>query len=205
MKNIYSKRPKHLLLDCDGVIADLTSDFLRWVEKEFGIRKRPEEIQNWGYAEQVGITQEQEDEYFNGPSAYGHCLGLPRYPGAERFVKDLQRNHVVRACTATKYTAWTAARAEWLDYVGIPPEQQIILGKTEKQRHVADHLIDDSKTNCLQYARFQNNLQPSFSRERAILLDRPWNQYADYKERWEHEVAGVRRAMNYEEVLEIVG
>jgi FMN phosphatase YigB (HAD superfamily) len=78
-----------ILTDVDGVLADLSSAFCRWLARTYDVHRTPDDHTTWHFHEAFGIPKEHEDEYFaevrrgvphceqNGPGepAAGSSLG----------------------------------------------------------------------------------------------------------------------------------
>lgn len=161
-----------ILLDCDGVLADLTNYFLAWLAlRHDGVKRTEADVRHWDFVEALGIPHHVEDRFWSEVAHCKHCERLPAYEGARAFVAALQqRNHQVWALTASSNAAWTGQRAEWLERrMGIVPRRQIICGKDAKPMVHGDVLIDDSLENVYAW-------QEAHQDGNAYVFDRPWNQ-----------------------------
>lgn len=161
-----------ILLDCDGVLADLTNYFLAWVElRHDGVKRTAEQCTEDSWVPQI-CPRHVEDRFFADAEHGKHCARLPAYPGARDFVDALKAKHEVWACTAASSAAWSGQRAEWLErVVGIEARRQIICGRKAKQYIEADALIDDNARNVDEWG-----LRHGYAN--ALLFDQPWNRKA---------------------------
>lgn len=185
---------KRVLLDCDGVLVDHITGFVKWCNIVYDGTYDASSVTSWGMAECLGITKEQEDAFYTE----SNCESLEAYPGAQEFLRTLQSRHIVRACTASSNSGWTAGRSAWLEQFGIPVREQIILGSDEKQWHKADFLVDDKIANCIGFAK-------NWGRNKALLFDRLWNNAPSAEEHADVIKYGVRRVFNYQQVLAAIG
>lgn len=159
-----------ILVDCDEVLADLTPQFCKWHNYEFGTSFTKEMAFSHAYEESFGIPLSVVEQFFNLISS--GAVSLPPFEGAKKFVQDLRNYGDVAACTATASAAWTGARALWLEeHAGIPAKDQIICGRKHKKRIGGDLLIDDYHNNC---DEFYSRIGAPF-----ILFDQPWNRGYD--------------------------
>lgn len=137
-----------ILVDCDGVLADLDSYFLAWLRQQDGIARTPEDLWDFDYVRSLSIPHATEARFWAEVAHQRHCERIAPFKGAREFVAALQAKHDVRALTATSNAAWTGQRAEWLErVVGIQARHQIICGKAEKPYVDGDVLIEDALHN----------------------------------------------------------
>lgn len=165
-----------ILVDCDGVLADLPNYWLWWLSQVYdGKIRTDKDLISSPWHESINIPEHIDAMFFAECEIEQHCLRLPPYKGARKFVEALKaQGHTVLAYTATANADWTGQRAKWLErMVGIDARKQIIIGREEKPEHHADVLIDDDPGNCRGWAsRHPDGV--------ALLFDRPWNQ-GDYQ------------------------
>jgi 5'-nucleotidase len=132
---------KRILVDMDGVLADVYSRFLELHEKETGIRKSLEEL--------AGLT---EGEAF--PAAYGWVAApgffrtIPLVPDSQRVLKLLNETYeIIVVSMATQYPASLTDKQLWLNdnFPFISWKQVVFCG--DKSLIPADIMIDDHFKN----------------------------------------------------------
>lgn len=185
---------RRVLLDCDGVLADLVNYFLDWLRvRHDGVERHESQITNWGLAECCGVPSHVEDRFWAENGVARHCERLPAYPGAREFVAELQSTSDLRIVTATSRADWSGQRAKWLEReMGVQAKHQIICGSSEKRFVHGDVLIDDKPQTVAAWRK----RHPSGI---GVLFARPWNARS-----WPMSDAGVRRIGSYDQVLELL-
>lgn len=179
-----------ILLDCDGVLADLDTHFLAWLRRETGETYTTDQLIEFDYCKSLGISKRVEARFWASVEHEQHCARLAPFDGAREFVAALQAHHDVRALTATSNAAWTGQRAAWLQReVGITPRHQIICGKAEKPYVQGDVLVEDAPHNVEAWLA----MQPG----RVVLIDRPCNRSFQLPRR-------CVRALDYAEALAFI-
>lgn len=155
-----------VLLDVDGVVGDLTSEFLRGLRNEFGIRKTVADNTNWDFTKSFGITKGQEQQVWR--SINGAAATMKPYPGAVEGVQKLSKVSDIIFCTSPVKSAprWCYDRSGWLvDHFGISK----VIYTSEKYACQGDFLVDDKPANLEEWTNDGPCRNP-------ILWDQPWNK-----------------------------
>lgn len=154
---------KRVLVDVDGVIADLMPEWLRFYNAEWSDKLRPEDITGWD------VIQFVKDEC--GAGIYGY-LGRPDLydnvkpiDGALSSIHWLrQRGYDVRFVTSGVYESkimWLGKQGLLLDEYHLSSRDVIVAH--DKSVIKGDILIDDNIVNCNDFSG------------KAILFAQPWN------------------------------
>jgi 5'(3')-deoxyribonucleotidase len=163
---------KTVLVDCDGVLANLIGSVLTLAHEKAGIYKTEAEITHYEYGKALDwprwwvevekATREREFVYRMRP-----------YSGAFLFLRNLENavgKENVFVCTKAwkGLPDWMAQRSAWLmDFAGVPTERQIFCSKKSL---IPGFLIDDDPEN-LQGRPFND----------AYCVARPWNVGAPFE------------------------
>jgi 5'(3')-deoxyribonucleotidase len=164
-----------ILVDCDGVLSDMTGAVLEAAARDASIYAKHEDVTCWDYGEALGwkdwrcdvdrAIRERELVYRMKPIK--HALEFLH------LLEDLHGPENVYVCTAPwdgRGTGqWLAQRSAWLrDFMQVSVKRQI---HCDAKELVEGWLIDDKAENLR--ARTYKVGQPGF------LIDRPWNQGQD--------------------------
>jgi hypothetical protein len=160
-----------ILVDCDGVLADLIGSVLRLAHERAGIYKTEDQITHYDYGhalewprwwvEVETAVREREFVYRMRP-----------YAGAIKLLRELESHagkENVFVCTKPwgGLPDWLAQRSAWLiDVAGVPTERQIHISS---KRLVPGFLIDDDPSNLV-----DRGFHDSFC------IARPWNTRAPF-------------------------
>jgi 5'(3')-deoxyribonucleotidase len=152
---------KRLIVDMDGVLADIYSQLLAYDERDTGRRKSPAEI--------AGMP---ESKVFPGLAAYLHTPGFfrgaPVVPGSREVLEKLNAGYeVFVVSSATEFPLSLAEKQAWLQehFPFITWQQLVLCGS--KRVVQGDIMIDDHFKNL---DGFQG---------RTLLFTQPHNQRAD--------------------------
>lgn len=175
-------------LDCDGVIANV----VQHCADKFAPGKTHEDCVLWDIGVAFGVPdlfKRMEEETINNE----FCMNIPLYPGAVKFVKELEKHGVVHAVTSPfKCSEWIYQRSKWLiKHFNIPVKRQHSTSAKDWGGFVSDILIDDKFENVDQFVKNQ-------PRKLGLLLDQPWNR--------NYEITEERmiRCKNYAEIIKLV-
>ncbi len=176
-----------VLLDVDGVLGDLPSCAIRWINGHSPLSNVTlDMVHEHDILKCLGLDalQERFDRWCIDTEL---CRDMPVYPGAKDFVREL-RSFAEIVVVTSPYAAvpnWCHHRINWLaEHFGIP-KRDVIFAK-RKELVAGDVLIDDKLSNVEAYCAAQPGL--------GIVFDRPWNQGTSHV-----------RAKSYAEALRLVG
>ncbi len=173
-----------VLLDCDGVLGDFTSEVVRfcnlYARKTGEPEIRLEDVTDFDILECLGFSefQDQLDQHL---AATNYCARMPVLPGSQAFVEKIRTMGHEVVIVTSPYSAvpnWGTERTRWLwRHFGVHADD-VILAK-RKDRIAGDVLVDDKLDNLRGF------------RDRGILFDQPWNR----------DNAGAFRAKTYQDVV----
>lgn len=108
----------NILLDCDGVIADFTTEALKVINRKLGLKGKQRfnisHITQWDICDSVGHPELWPD-VMKASSKKGFCLKIKAYPGSEAGVKLLQQHGTVFIVTSPlSAPLWMSERTEWV-------------------------------------------------------------------------------------------
>jgi 5'(3')-deoxyribonucleotidase len=163
----------------DGVLADFTGALCNELHLEGHGTWCDEDLTTWELTSCFPKKSHAAIErIMTRPGFYS---SIPRYPGAQVFLKELRKRGDVSAVTTVVGRA-AQERYDWLCSLGFQDHEIVIVEKHETKASVmGDAIIDDrieTLEKCNHYVR--------------IVFDRPWNQ---------KKVPGIARAKDYEKVL----
>jgi 5'(3')-deoxyribonucleotidase len=170
---------KRLLVDCDGVLADFTGALCKELHKEGHGTWTDDHLTTWELKACLPTKSHSAiDRIMTRP---GFFASIPRYAGAQGFVKALRKRGDVSAVTVVTGKAMQE-RYEWLLVLGFQDHEIILVDKHEAKAAVTGDAIIDDRIETLE--RCSHGVR--------ILFDRPWNQ---------KHVPGIIRAQDYSQVL----
>ena len=157
---------KPILLDLDGVLADLIGGLRAHCQRRLGDASEfPDEVSEWGI---TTADQATNTAIWTGFRIRGLFLNLEPIPGSIEAVRELQQHHPVRFCS-TPFPAnpWCAEeKAAWLRrHFGIRAHESLIL-TADKTLIVGSVLVDD-------HPELSGISTPSWER---VVFDHPYNQ-----------------------------
>lgn len=139
-----------VLLDCDGVLANLIGMNLR-VLAHAGIVRQHDDVTAWDLADCLGLTESERAALKRSWSRPGFCADIPPYPGAAEAVATLREIADVYAVTApmSSNPTWMHERREWLKaHMGFVGDSDII--QTSAKHLVRGDLFVEDKASTLQ-------------------------------------------------------
>lgn len=132
---------KQVLVDMDGVLADVYSQFAKMEFEDLGIRQNPDDLKG-----------RLEQDAFKNADIYVHSKGFfrtaPLMPGSVEGLNYLNEKYkVIIVSSATEYPDSLKEKIEWLNehFSFIGWEQMIFCGKKDSIK--GDIMIDDHLKN----------------------------------------------------------
>ena len=154
-----------IIVDVDGVLADLMTLVVAWVNARYGTHFKRSDIREWnqpleGTGTDIGtvIAELMLDDTF--------LLKIPSVEGSIGGMKCLNCRYHVMLATARPHSA-TSLTMKWLWKRDIHWKNYVTCVHHPKSQERGDVLIDDNVDNCLQFAG---------TGRVAILFDQPWNR-----------------------------
>lgn len=137
-----------ILVDCDGVISNMTRSVLQLAhERSEALDTTEEDVTNWDYAVSLGwegVTAAIEQAIREREFVYR----MHPYPGAFMALRRLELvygKENVLVCTSPWNAEWASQRYAWLqDFAGIERKRVIMCSRKEL---IAGFLIDDHVEN----------------------------------------------------------
>ena len=176
-------RRKRILLDIDGVVADLVGTLCICL-KAMGFVRQPEDFTKYVFddvlspQERLAARKAMGDGYF--------CQDISWYPDGKIFIEALrQLGEVVAVTKPFPSPAWAYEREVWLkghvEHVIHTGAKEMILGNV---------LIEDCVENAVRWLEHHPG-------KTAVLIERPWNRY-------EAHAHGLVRVKTFTEALDAV-
>lgn len=140
-------KQKTILLDMDGILADLHLGLIRWYNQLYGTKFRPKQIPNLFGDHQLLTTEIDErkrDKIFSKQGFFG---ALPPIPGAKEAVRELNKYYNIYIVTAPWINrhCWIE-KYQWLQKHFPGLERKLIV--TSRKETVYGHiLVDDRMKN----------------------------------------------------------
>ncbi len=156
-----------VLIDVDGVLANLTASVLDLARTVAGIYDKVEaDVVHWEYEKSIGWPALW---HVVGERVNTHelCYRLPEYPGAIAWLRELEREHGeenVLICTSPFNAAWASQRVAWLEKRGVKLSRQI---HCSAKHLVSGFLVDD-----------RAGVHAKRAPGATFCLNRPWNASA---------------------------
>jgi 5'(3')-deoxyribonucleotidase len=177
-----------IYLDMDGVLADLTSGWIPYLNEMSGKNLTVNEVDMWGIEKVYDIPFSEARKPLHQP---GFWEGLPAYPGVSEFVETLDNmGHEVYIATSpfpSSVCAW--GKKMWVkEHLPFLAPSRVILIH-DKHLLRGDMLVDDKPENLV---AFQGH---------RMLFNQPWNQTLNtgIMESW------FTRVTTYSDILALLG
>jgi len=176
-----------ILLDCDGVMADLCGGFLDAIEEETGERFGHAVITEWNITDSPffkKLAQEHrhlKEHVWARVNRIGWCAALKPIDRAQECVEILRGIADIEVVTSPLDSSptWMPERKEWLKrHFGIHPNDVHFVSK--KERVIGDMLLDDKPSHCLSWRRemLAKNIphyNPDYPHP-AVIFHQPYNE-----------------------------
>jgi len=142
---------KHVLLDVDGVLANFIGRVCEVASSITGRVHKPEDIKQFNFATELGLTPEQKREAHAFIEQPGFWRNLDPYPDAIEGVRRLQNLRDVEVVIVTSpwnsCRTWLYEREGWLkEHFGIHHGDII---PTSRKHMVCGAMLIDDKTETL--------------------------------------------------------
>ena len=150
-----------ILLDMDGVMVNFLDAFLAMLDSKV----KQEEITQWDFCAQLGLTEKQFWDKIEFAGA-GFWATLPKYPWSDELFKALGDYDITYLTNPGNSEAALCGKLRWVrKYHG---ENQSVIFSREKEllAGCGNILIDDREDTCKAFERFGG---------KAILFPQPWN------------------------------
>ena len=181
------KQPR-ILVDCDGVLADLCGDVCNTLGR-YGYKRTPEDFEVHDFDKTLGLCElEAVQTHYRLP---GVIEDLPEYDGAQAFLVTIRAVGDIRILTAPWHSpTWLSERQRWLRAFGVGSWEVVACPPGEKPFHAGDVLIEDRADTLLAWCEQNPN-------GRGVLIDRPWNRGAPFSSR-------ITRCLSYTQAITAV-
>ena len=182
---------KRILIDCDGVIANLIFPLLKYLNKQLGTKFEHQHIIKYDILESLGLQHMWPEVLKNVMYKKSFTEKLPVYPGSkEALIKLSEYGKIYIVTSPLDAPHWVPGRKKWL-------KEHFNIGKDRTTNTEAKHtilgnvLIDDRAENVLIW-------KEHFPKGLAILWDAPYNTWLDA------EANGIIRTRDWSVVIERV-
>lgn len=152
-------------LDADGVIVDWQSNVVRLMNRR-GHALKVEDWNEWNWLK-TQVSEEDWKWLWSKGMVESYYSAKP-YPGAEKFVKDLDKLGDIIILTTRPRGTWHETIDWWWKYMGFTPSGFNFFEPKVGNKSLVrcDFYIDDKPENCENEASTGGYV---------FLLDRPWN------------------------------
>jgi len=139
--------PITVLVDCDGVMADLVTPYLERLNEKFGLDVTYDEVTSFEFSECVCTKAQNEAVWKDLVSTPGFVLGLRELPYAMEGLAHLRgwADRVVCLTSPMLGGSWIAERCQWLLNRGFAKRDIVIA--SDKSLVDGHALIDDAPHN----------------------------------------------------------
>lgn len=166
-----------VLIDVDGVVADLVGAWLRVLKRTEGVMHSPSVVHEWSIGKALGLPDHVAERVWNRLRRPGAHHEIRPYPGAREAVLALAEVADLYFVTAPLRDAptWCYDRYHWLRaHLGIERPQMVYT----KHKHLIDGdvLIEDNADTAGRWAAERRERTNGYCGTTAFLIDRPWNR-----------------------------
>jgi len=162
-----------LLLDIDGVAADLISACLPIVEKLTGRKHVHDDVDQWKIHHALSLSAEEITAFYEHFEHEGFCFNVPVYAGAKEGIarlRELCDVHPVTAPFDAKF--WTYERDRWLfKHFWIPRED--VVHTYAKHLVTGDIFVEDKTSTLIKWREHHPNGY-------AVRFNRKYNANEDW-------------------------
>jgi hypothetical protein len=181
-----------VLFDCDGVVSDFTSAWLRLARDMFGISATEEDVTQYCIEDALGVSLDQAAAIYEHVLVPGFAYDqIDKYPDANA-LHDLLANpgldcyfvtSPMRSYETRRRSTWTHDREHWLyNEFGVPGKR--VIHASQKHIVYGNVLVEDSPDNLQRWLN-----QWLGDDVFGWLIDRPWNRT------WQPTGEALRRVM----------
>ncbi len=177
-----------VLLDVDGVLADIITASLPIVQRLTGRQHVHDDVIDWSIADSLGLTADQAETFYVTWRCRGFCRSIPPYAGAVAAIERLRSVAVVHPVTSPfNSDYWVGEREAWLqDHFGF--DRKDIVHTEAKHLISGDVFIDDKPSHVVRW-------QKANAADVGVLWHQPYNQ----SDPW-----GGARARSWNDVITLV-
>ena len=175
---------KRILTDVDGVLLDFTGALCAELKKEGHGTWTDDMLTTWELKH--CFPQKSHGAIERIMSRRGFFAAIPRYPGAQKFLKDLRKRGDVSAVTTVTGKAMQE-RYDWLLSLGFVDHEIVLVSDHLQKVAVTGDAIIDDRIETLEKC----------SHGVRIVFDRPWNRVDTTHPKY----AGITRALDYDHAL----
>lgn len=183
-----------VLLDVDGVLGDFLTPAYAIAKEHFGIDKVAEDQDVWDMAEFLGLSKEQEKEFFEHIKKPGFHDVIKPYAESIEGVRALHAIANVHILTSPMFgKTWCSERWDWLyQHYGIKSAN---VTHSHQKQYVFGHALIDDKPMTIEkwVARHRRDYGV------GILWHQRYNAVASIR-----DISGVVVAKSWDDVLKIV-
>lgn len=162
-----------ILVDLDGIVADMLPAWLRRVHELTGVLATPSDILKWNLNENSPLDKVDPKILFGILNEKDFNINLPLMPDAHYYLEQLHKaGHEVNIVTARYGTncmpetlTWLQRAMPWLNV------EKKVWFCYDKHRITGDVLIDDKAETLIKYREEHPNAH-------LITIDYPYNQHA---------------------------
>lgn len=162
--------PLSICIDMDGVLADINTPWLDYLNKEFDENLTREDIKDWSIHQFCkNATPKEVYRWLSQHCDFGTLEPIKdAIHGMEMLRAQGHQLTIVTACQYghTGKRHWLKTHLPWLDL-----KSQLIFAH-DKQRVTGDILLDDSPGNIKSW---------TLTGRRGVIFDQPWNWKSDLK------------------------
>ena len=158
-----------VLVDCDGVLADLVGPWLDVLDEVHGIRASYDEVTDFEFGRCVCTPEQAEAVWAHIDATPGWGLRLPALPHVAAGLRHLRSwaNRVVCVTSPHVSGSWVVDRYRWLFQRGFH-RRDIVLA-SDKSLVAGDALIDDKVDNLREWVK-------AWPYGEAVTIEHPYNR-----------------------------
>lgn len=164
-----------ILVDCDGVLADLVTPYLAMLEEDHGIAATLEDVTD-DFSKCVATPKQNRAIWARIASTPGFAQTLPEMPEAMAGLAHLRSwaDRVVCVTSPQITGSWMTDRYAWLTARGFD-KRDIVLA-SDKSLVEGDALVDDATHNLKEWADVQPSLPAAYGGgPHAVAIAAPYN------------------------------
>ncbi len=193
-----NKRTSVIIFDIDGVIADYSTHYEKFLEEMAGLKKVNSERKSFSFYETYGISRQAEEQLNMDFIKLGGFKDIPVFDGIVDIMNELKKcgNKIILI----------TARPNWM-FKRITTDTQLWLKKNKVpydllfwNKDKADVIINNifpAKIKCMVEDRDKHAIEVSHIGVDVLMLDKSYNKSLKDTDR-------IKRIYKYEEILEFV-
>jgi len=187
-----------VIFDIDGIIADYTTHYERFLEETVGLTKVDHKRKSYSFYQTYGISRQEEEQFNIDFTISGGFRDIPVFDDVIKVMRQIKvSGHKIILVTARPnwhFKRLSSDTQYWLDKNGIPYD---MLFWNKDKSDVIINYIFPAKIQCMIEDRDKHCIEVSHIGVDVLLMDKTYNK--DVKDT-EH----IKRIYSYKDIIDFI-